>query len=332
VVARFGNAKLEPPRYDLEAERGSLARLRPSDARWGALREAPKPAGTTTGSGVPDAGSAVDVSAFKYRREIPAGKAGPAALLLDAAVLAHSPNLTDVRIVGPDLRQVPYLAERGDEPLEVKLPALDRDTSARARAISGAGPGAVSVYLVRLPYPNLPDAQLSVTTTARVFRREVHLERNPQGIDEERAGRPVVVASATWAHTDPETPASPLVLGVAHLDADTVRLVVNEGDNAALPLGQPALLLPSHRLRFLRRTADPLQLVYGNPRIDSASYDLALVAPMLLGANAEEVTAGPEQAIPAPAARTTIYFWGALILSVVVLLALIARLFNRDRE
>jgi hypothetical protein len=333
VVARFGNPKLEPPHYDLEAERGTLATvLRPTQARWGALREAPRPEGMPSAGEVPAAGSPVDVSAFRYHREIPAGTPGPAALVLDAAVLAHSPNLMDLRIVAADGRQVPYLLERRDEPLEVKLPSLEKDTSARGQAVAAAGPGTASPYLVRLPYPNLPEARLSVTTMTRVFRRDVRLERDPQGTGQERAGRPVVVASATWAHADPETPAPPLLLDVARLDADTVRLIVNEGDNAALPLGQPTLLLPCHRLRFFRRTADPLRLVYGNPRIGSASYDLALVAPVLLGATAEDVAVGPEQATPSPASRTTIYFWAALILAVVVMLALIARLLKRGRE
>jgi hypothetical protein len=333
ILARFGNPKVGPPQYDLEAERGSLAGLHPAEATWGAVREAARPAATTPGSDVPETGSPVDVSAFTYHREIPAGRPGPASLLLDAAVLAHSPNLADLRIVAADGRQVPYLTERRDEPLEVTLPALEKDTtSVRARAAMAAGPGTVSLYVVRLPYANLPDARLSVTTSARVFRRDVRLERDPQGPSEERAGRPVVVASATWAHADPGTAAPPLVLDVAHLATDAVRLVVTEGDNAALPLGPPTLLLPGHRIHFWRRTTDPLRLVYGNPRLGQATYDLSLAAPTLLGASADEVAAGPEQATPPPAARTTIYFWAALILAIVVLLGLIARLLKRGRE
>jgi hypothetical protein len=106
-----------------------------------------------------------------------------------------------------------------------------------------------------------------------------------------------------------------------------LSLVVDEGDNAPLPLREATLLLPAYRLRFFRDGHTPLTLLYGRPDLGPPRYDLALLAPRLLGAPAQDVVPGAERGTTNVTGVTpTVVFWGALALAVLALLVLIARL------
>ena len=88
------------------------------------------------------------------------------------------------------------------------------------------------------------------------------------------------------------------------------------------------LLLPSWRLRFYRGDG-ALTLVYGRSDAAPAQYDLALLAPAVMGAQATELSPGPEGAAPAPAgALSPRVFWIGLAAAVAILLALIVRLIS----
>lgn len=334
LVARFGAPRGEapaPPRYDLEAsrpvvERGALA---PSPARWGERREvAPSAASTTPGAPVP-AGAALDTGGFRFERKVPDGPPGLTALLLDAHVLANAPGLSSVRIASSDGRQVPYLLESLGEPLEVPLAAL-----APAKAPEGARsiPPRSSVYRLVLPFPGLPGARLVVGTSARVFERTVtlHVEA-PEGRSRGEGLRSV--ASGTWRHADPETPAPPLSLSLPPLPSAEALLAVDDGDNSPLPLEAPKLQLPGRRLRFHREGTGALTLLYGKDGLAAPRYDLALLAPRLLGAPAHELSL---ESAEAPSERTAgtdlprLAFWVVLAGAVVLLLALVVRLVRRE--
>ena len=103
--------------------------------------------------------------------------------------------------------------------------------------------------------------------------------------------------------------------------------MIDEGDNAPLPIRAPTLLLPAYRLRFFRDGHTPLTLLYGRSDLAAPRYDLALVAPRLLGAPAQDVLPGAEQGSSNVTGVTPmVVFWGALALAVLVLVVLIARL------
>jgi hypothetical protein len=280
---------------------------------------------------LPVLGAPVDPGGFKERREIPAGPPGLTSLLLDAAVLSRSPGLDDLRIAGAQRRQIPYLLERRDEPLPLPLPALKRQAKE-------GDPPSLSRYRVELPYPSLPAARLVLGTAARVFEREVRLVENPasalaSGRDREPGER--TVAWAAWRHADPETPAPPLTLELPSSPAARFDLLVEEGDNSPLPLDAPRLLLPARRLRFFNPGEGPLTLLYGQPGLAAPRYDLALLAPRLLGEAAHETTLGPEaRQGPEPDAAATgrKIFWGALVAAVVVLLLVLGRLLRGQPE
>jgi hypothetical protein len=106
-----------------------------------------------------------------------------------------------------------------------------------------------------------------------------------------------------------------------------VTLVIDEGDNAPLPIRDATLLLPAYRLRFFRDAHTPLRLLYGRSDLTPPRYDLALLAPRLLGAPAHDIVAGAEQAgADVTGVTPTIVFWCALGAAVLVLIVMIARL------
>jgi hypothetical protein len=110
--------------------------------------------------------------------------------------------------------------------------------------------------------------------------------------------------------------------------------MVDDGDNAPLPLAGARILLPSYRLRLFRGAGAHLRLAYGRADLVRPQYDLALLAPQVLGTPAVEAALDPER--PAAANPTTAafvsprLFWGALAIAVIVLLGLIARLLKKE--
>lgn len=332
LTARFGEVKLDAPHYDLEAMRESAAAARAAEARWGEMRDASPPAEDQSDRVSDDAvgsGAAIDTGDFAYRRAIGEGPTGLTAVVLDAAVLAHSGNLFDLRIVDASDRQVSYLVESLGEPLQIELEEL--------WPVVAATPGQdrrQSRYRLTFPYDTLPAARLVLTTTGRVFDRSlrVRAERRPR--DARSEPRWEEVASVRWRHADAEERSADLVINLPALGTAQAELIVDEGDNSPLPIARPRLLLPAYRLRFFRVDGADLTLLYGAPKLGPPRYDLALLAPRVLSATAHEVHVGPE-ATMTPAASASVItqaklFWGALVLAIIVLLALIVRLVGKN--
>ena len=330
LAARYGAQALERPRYDLEAARPAVTRRGappPAHATWGEERPRPATAGEAVASPTVPAGAALDRGSFRVSRAILPGPPGLTALRLDAAVLAQSPSLADVRIVSSDGRQVPYLLETLGEPLVVKLPAPQATDDPRPRGGAGTE-GRLSFHRIELPYETLPASRLELATTARVFARNVVLYRERLGGRPETAGTFSAIASSAWQSADPAREAPRLLLELPPGTGGTLFVSIDDGDNAPLPLAGASLLLPAHRLRFVREDG-ALALLAGRPGLAPPRYDLELLAPRLLGAPATEVAlapAPPPAAAPAAGAKL---FWVALVGAVVALLLLLARLLRR---
>jgi hypothetical protein len=334
LAARYGNPSLPAPKYDLEAARPALRIDTVAEATWGVPRT--RTADENAVSAVPPlptVGAPVDASAFRFVRDIPPGDAGLIAVRLDGAALAHSRGVSfrfsDVRVIDAQGRQIPYLVERSSEPLSIDL-GLTR-LSTRPGAL-GPPRASETVYRIDWPYTGLPTPRLVLTTSARVFRRPVHVvvEREP----DRRRRDPWIetLGTATWVHADQDTSSPALVISLAGVDATNVLLVVEEGDNAPLPIGGAHVLLPAYRMRLFREGGQPLRLAYGRADLAPPSYDLALLAPRVFGVSAVDVAPGPERDERAGGAAVIVsprLFWGILIGAVVVLLGLIARLVRK---
>ncbi len=332
IIARYGNASLQAPRYDLEAVRHTLSIARTMDAAWGEARlrtEAENVSSVVPA--LPTVGSTLDPATFRYVRTIPPGEPGLVTIPIDEAVLAHSQGaaFADVRVLDASNRQVPYLVERASEPLSLDVtiePVTPRPSSLPRDE-------AVTVYRVRLPLERLPSARLVLTTPARVFSRRVTVgvEHGP----DRRQRDPwfETLATANWSHADQDTPAPALTMTVRPLEGRDVFVTVEEGDNSPLPLASARLLLPSYRLRLFRQRDAALRLAYGRDDLSLPQYDLALIAPQLTGVAATEVMPGPE---PTAAPESPLMlmsprlFWGVLIVAVLVLVTLVVRLVKKS--
>ena len=328
LTAHFGAPDVVAPRYDLEAMRDRVMTLVLADARWGPVRDD----GPTLAERPPPAvigapGAPINASEFRYSRQINASDAGLTTLALDTAVLAHS-ALTDLRIAGAQGQQVPYLLEKMDEPYTINLAALvplSRDSVPPGIRSTG---GSRSYYRLHLPTAGLPPSRVVLKTNARVFERRVVLSIAHEPTERRRERWAEPLATAAWRHVDLETPAPALMLSIPTVGATDLMVVVDEGDNSALPLDPPSLLLPSYRLRFFRDADASMTLLYGHPRVTAPRYDIALLAPRLLGSPATEVGMAPEQSATraAPSTFPGWMFWIVLGAAVIVMLLLIARL------
>ena len=266
----------------------------------------------------------------------PRGIPGLVMLPLDAHVLAHSAGVPgafgDVRVIDTTDQQVPYLVERVSEPLslDVKIAPLTQPPPS-----IDLGSGRHSVYRIDWPFEHLPSPQLVIATSGRVFERTVivAVEREPNRYHRDRWLE--VLARANWAHIDKDTAAGELTLPLTWVDSKELLLVVDEGDNTPLPVTAARLLLPAYRVRFFRERNASLRLVYGNVNMTPPRYDLALLAPEVLGVAATEIAAGDAKSPPAaaslPALVSPRLFWAALVLAVAVLLGLIVRLLKREQ-
>jgi hypothetical protein len=291
---------------------------------------APAPAAPAAAApGATGPGAPLDRTQFRYARSIAAAPAGLVEVLLDADVLARS-SLSDLRVVGPDGRQIPYLREPADAPLALSL--TEGTLAAGEAPLAGRAARGETVHALYLPLASAPSGRLTLEAGLRVFSRDVR-------VWSEEAGRGAApVAGAHWEHADPDRPAPPLELWLPPLRAARLLVTVDDGDNAPLPLSG-RLLVPTFRLRFFHPGPE-LELLYGAD-LAAPQYDLALIAPRLRAAPAREVGLGPVPAVPAGAMRDAeagapgpsrgarLAFWLALGLAVAGLLALLARLLSR---
>ncbi len=331
VTARYGDPRLAAPRYDLEAVRDTLP------VAVGAAWRAQPPltlAAAAEALPMPQTGSALTLEGFEYLRDVPPGRAGLVTIPLDAGAMAHSGSakrrLTDLRVVDRTNRQIPYLLEKRDEPLIVDAVIERRELPAGVQQFDRT-----TSYLVRLPYPQLPNARLVLATRARVFKRSVTLG-TISAATERQPVRFARHASAMWVHADELLPAPSLTFELPEQTSGDLYLLVEEGDNQPLPIEKPTVLLPSYAIRFFRPADEPLRMIYGKDDVAAPRYDLQLLAPQVLGRSAEEIAIGDEQRFGGTAAQQraelvpTTVFWSVLALAVVILLGMVARLMRRD--
>ena len=337
LSARYGNPALGPPRYDLEAARDTLRIDAVADAAWGEprARSTDENAAGAAAPPLPTVGASLDPALFRYVRAIPPGGAGLMALPLDAAVLSHSAgpagSFADVRVIDASARQVPYLVERAAEPLSIDL-RLER--LSQAPGSLNAGPSKPSVYRVPWPFERLPSPRLVLTTSARVFQRSLRVGVERQPDSRHRDPWFETLAQTGWAHADQDRPASALTIPLPSTDAKELLLIVEEGDNTPLPIAAARVLLPAYRLRFFREPGAALRLAYGRTDLAPPRYDLALLAPQLLGAAVTEIAADAEGTQSAGTTTAPLVssrmFWAFLAVAVLVLVGLIVRLLKKE--
>ena len=250
--------------------------------------------------------------------------------------MAHSGRdprrLRDVRIVDGSGLQIPYLLESRDEPLIANVPIERKALPAGIEEPSAK----VTSYQVHLPFQNLPNPRLVLTTKARVFQRSITIGTIAPASDRQPA-RFVRRGNATWTHADQDIAAAPLTFSLPDSGlTEDMYLLIDEGDNQPLPIDKVTLLVPQYAVRLFRRDNQPLRLLYGRDDLDSPRYDLQLLSGQVLGRTAEDVTAGPEQPLSGGLGTSGFdlvpqpVFWTVLAITVLVLLGLVVRLVKRE--
>ena len=257
------------------------------------------------------AGAPVDRGEFLYARPLGIIPAGIVSLTLDAHALLRSHALQDVRIVDAKSNQVPYLAVPLSAPTIVSLaiPPVIRE-------------GKQSVYRLTLPYKSLPEGtELELTTSASVFERDVVLRRP---LDESRGREAEVIDRMSWR----SSPA----LRTNLTSGRAIEVVVDEGDNAPLPIVSAKLRLPSFALRFVS-SGTSLTLLYGNSSIATPRYDLALISSQLVGQPARSIALTGEPSAEPPAKHRESRLFGIAIgVAAAVLLIVLGRLVSAQRS
>ncbi|MEA2239673.1 MAG: hypothetical protein QOC81_4397 [Thermoanaerobaculia bacterium] len=259
------------------------------------------------------AGAPVNRGEFLYARRLGTIPTGIVSLTLDSHVLLLSHELRDVRIVDAKSNQIPYLVVPLSSPTIVTLavPAATHE-------------GKQSVYRLALPYESLPNGtELELTTSAGVFERDIVLRRP---LDESRGREAEVIDRLSWKSTPS--------LRTGLRDGRAIEIVVDEGDNAPLPIVSARLRLPGFALRFVSPFM-PLTLLYGNRSLAAPRYDLALVSSQILGQPARSIAltnAPPVELQSEEPHREPRFFWIAIGVAVAVLLLVLGRLVSAQRS
>lgn len=315
LEATFGTPSLAAPHYDLEASRDKLSSLRIPEARWGEVLPAPSSAPPRQKSPQEPIASGAILSSqnFLFRRSVSVAPKGLALLPLDPHVLAQCHYGFNLRLLGPDSRQIPYLLEQSLDPLVLDLGKPVPEANAPAR---------VSRYHIHLPEAELPDATLILSTPTPTFSRTLTLRAlHPDPPNAQP------IASAEWSRTEEDSVAE-LRLALPWKAPGDLLLEVEEGDNAPLPLNTPRLEVPAYRLRFFHPGGTQLTLLYGNSDHKLPSYDISLLASELQDQPATAVSLGPVQDNPdrGPVGAAGSLFWIGIVVAATVLFGLLIRL------
>jgi hypothetical protein len=331
LTLRCGSAKAASPRYDLEVERENVIGRALATAEWAGpgqpLVQAPAVVAPNPPNDALLHGSPLEPERFSYSSRIITAARGMTSLRLDTAVLAHSADLSDLRILDEQHRQIPYLLEHESEPWVVDLRLVPLSKDQKPDAFDARH----SAYRVELPFSNLPPGRLSIGTDARVFRRNVSLfVERVRG--KRRLPEMVPIAQTTWVHADPNQAAPILELAIPTIAEQKLFLVVEDGDNVALPIGTCRLLLAAKTLRFFHANGESLTLYYGDTTLSPPDYDLALLTKELEQLTTTEADLDQERIRPSQpthAERLSKWFWAVLVATVAILLLLIVRLVGK---
>ncbi|HCN30819.1 MAG TPA: hypothetical protein DIT64_19280 [Verrucomicrobiales bacterium] len=321
----IGNAQAAEPRYDIGALGDKLRDASATTATAGKVEANPDFRAAATAPVVGEVGSALDVSAWSYQREVLFAAPGVIEVELDPAVLARSAgDLHDLRVVR-DGRQIPFLVTRPDEKREITLTFSE---------IHDPKAPAWSKWEIEMPLPNFPVSELLLDSSTPLFSRSLILTEDAGGA---QGRQQRVLGSAAWQRKPGDAArAFRLPLRVSPR-AGVLTLATDNGDNAPLRLDSVRASHPVVRLLFRVPDTEPARLCYGNPRAAYARYDLDLVRREFEAAVKVPATLGEEEKLPGHREERGVsgngspWLWGALALVVGALLWIVAGMLPRQQ-
>ena len=317
-----GNPRCAAPRYDLASLGADLKNVVGAPLKISALADNPDFRAPEALAGVELGGTALDVSAWKFRKPVKISGGGAQQLELDLDVLARAgPGFADLRVLRGS-NQVPYLVQRT---------SISRALTPAVTVTNDAKQPKLSRWRIKLPQAGLPLTRVSCQARSPLFQRDVTLyeELTDDRGDQYRH----TLAGAAWTQT-PDRRSREFALALnERLAGDTLFLETENGDNPPIELEKFTVFYPATRVLFKANPDDELFLYYGNARVSAPSYDLSLVAGELLAADKKIASLSDEQSLQKTSWRDAqtpgkggAIFWGILALVVVVLLVVISRL------
>lgn len=323
-----GNQKCAAPQYDLATLPTDLKPMNVRPRTVTALANNPAYCPGEPAPDIPDIGTPIDLSKWRFRKRIELAGSGVQELELDPETLARAGiELEDLRVVRAG-KQIPYLLERPSTMRSIVPQVEQADDPKR--------PG-FSLWRIKLPYSGVPVTHLFCDTDAPFFERKVAVTEE---VPDERGNLYTVTrAAATWQRT-PEQGRGKLVLTLAPPTTDLLMLEIENGDNPPLDLKNFELRYGVKRIIFKSTTNEPIYLYYGNERATKPRYEIDLAARQLLAAPKQKAVLGPEEALEKGAitggtwlsGRASLLFWIVLAGVVVALLVIIARLLPRSHQ
>ncbi|MFT5684755.1 MAG: hypothetical protein ACI8RZ_005699 [Myxococcota bacterium] len=200
---------------------------------------------------------------------------------LDEGVLVGAQqDLSDLRLVDGEGRQIPYLHER--RAVDARWSGLE---------VVREEDGSTTRLKVTLPEPEIPISSITLSTEATLFSRRVTAWR-ARGIALEP------LRSYEWGGADrPGT----LTLELSALIGETLVITIENDDDPPMPVTVSAVGWPRHELIAVLPDGGA-RLVYGNPGVDSPAYDLSLLSSDLRRRATGTAILGAEETLKPPPA------------------------------
>jgi hypothetical protein len=322
-----GNKSCAAPRYDLAALGADLKSAMVTPVKISALADNPNYHAPEALAGLEVTGTALDVSAWKFRKPVNISSAGAQQIELDLDVLAHAqPGFADLRVLHGS-NQVPYIIQRT---------SISRALTPTVSATNNSKDPKLSRWIVQLPRASLPLTRLTCVSPTPLFERSLSLYEE---LADERGDKyRHELGSASWTQT-PEHKSKEFALNFDSApQSDTFFLETENDDNPPIELGKFTTFYPATRILFKAKPDDELFLYYGNQRVAPSRYDLSLVTGELLAADKKIATLSGEQQLKKSSWRENevpgkggILFWGILAVVVVGLLIIISRLLPKSQ-
>jgi hypothetical protein len=321
-----GNSQCAAPRYDLAALDMNLKSMAVAPVKLPPPANNPDYRPPEVLPGIEGIGSALDVSAWKFRKPLKITHDGAQQLELDLDVLGRAqPGFADLRLLHGS-NQAPYILERT---------SISRSLTPAVTVTNDAKDPKLSRWIIKLPQSRLPVTRLSCATRTALFQREVTLFE--ELADERGEKYRHNLGGTSWVQK-PDRKSREFFLTLdSPPQSDTLFLETHNGDNPPITLEKFQFFYPVTRVLFKAGSDDELFLYYGNPRAATPNYDLSLVAGQLLSADKTIASPGTEQQLLKSSWREHeipgqggVVFWGILALVVVVLLVIISRLLPKS--
>jgi hypothetical protein len=321
-----GNSHCEAPSYDLAALNMNLKSVAVSPIHMTPPSNNPDFRAPEVLAGIELAGAALDVSDWKFRKQMNISGAGAQQVELDLDVLAQAqPDFDDVRLLRGS-NQVPYIIERT---------SISRLLAPTVSATNDAKDPKLSRWILRLPRARLPLTRMTCVARTPLFERSLSLYE--ELADERGDTYGHALGAGSWQQTpDRKSKDFSLILDSAP-QSDTLFLETENGDNPPIGLEKFQVAYPATRILFKGQPGDELYLYYGNANVVPPRYDLSLVADQLLTAekNIASLSTGEQlkksswRENPMPG-QGGILFWVTLAVVVGALLIIISRLLPKS--